>query len=766
MTEPNRRWSRLEPITRQADETAGLRADVADPLWMLARQWQVGETRGEDCGSPVWVRLRGSEARLTRFLPKLPDGTPGEAYDVASTPLEALVESEPALAGSESSTAFAARAGAAYLRFLAEVGLPSTAVATYRAGLLARYPLDVPPSSSVSPSLRPMARRVPDGVALFDELAEPMSGQPPALPLQPPLGGADPVKVRAAARRWLDWYDAVDGGPLSRAPAWKPPRLEYQSSVAGAFTGAASSAGEPVTLAATEYATGSLDWWAYDIVDGHGLGATTGDPGADAGSFVSSGLPVPVTYRGMPSPRWWEFEDAAVDFGAVRAAGDSLATLLLVEFASVYGNDFFMVPVPLPMGGLFRTASLVVWDTFGRRHLISSATGLDSGADFRMFEHDVAGGLRRDGLFTLLPTVDDVHQSAPVERVWFLRDEGANQVWAVEDTAPGSAGEPVDRGAAYGRELSGSPPPDGAAAGSADVQLPLRYLLRTAVPDHWFPLVRQQEGSAMTSLLVDSVVPIGGGPAPAPWGRVLAELTAGHPPLRQEEVTRTGVCVERTWQYARWIDGRQVLWTGRRTRSGRGGGASGLHHDVLWPGPVLAQGLPGPQGPAGPHGPGGPPGPSGPAGPSGPRGAPGERGIDGPAGASGAAGAAGPRGGTGPQGPAGPQGPQGPAGDPYLIAAGRFDAVGRSSPAPLFAWNLTATPRKNEPGVYDLQVTGIGVPGTPLYLVRGNVVAKRGEEPATLQVLDEQALAIRIVSASGQPLPSAFTVEISRYPAR
>jgi hypothetical protein len=50
--------------------------------------------------------------------------------------------------------------------------------------------------------------------------------------------------------------------------------------------------------------------------------------------------------------------------------------------------------------------------------------------------------------------------------------------------------------------------------------------------------------------------------------------------LPLEEVTRVGAQVVRGWRYARWIDGRQLCWVGRRVRPGRGPGASGLTFDL------------------------------------------------------------------------------------------------------------------------------------------------------------------------------------------
>ena len=60
-------WTRLEPRVRRTDPAVGLQARLHDPLWMLARQWQVGEFAGEDAGSPLQARAQVERAPLTRF---------------------------------------------------------------------------------------------------------------------------------------------------------------------------------------------------------------------------------------------------------------------------------------------------------------------------------------------------------------------------------------------------------------------------------------------------------------------------------------------------------------------------------------------------------------------------------------------------------------------------------------------------------------------------------------------------------------------------
>jgi hypothetical protein len=43
---------------------------------------------------------------------------------------------------------------------------------------------------------------------------------------------------------------------------------------------------------------------------------------------------------------------------------------MMIEYASGYGNDWFVVPLTLPVGSLTKVDSLVVTDTFGVRTLL------------------------------------------------------------------------------------------------------------------------------------------------------------------------------------------------------------------------------------------------------------------------------------------------------------------------------------------------------------------------------------------------------------
>ena len=86
-------WTRLEPRTRDERLTA-VQARVADPLWLMGRQWQIGELQGEDAGSPILAELDLTVSRISRWTPSAPVATADPLPP--DMPLDVLVEAERA----------------------------------------------------------------------------------------------------------------------------------------------------------------------------------------------------------------------------------------------------------------------------------------------------------------------------------------------------------------------------------------------------------------------------------------------------------------------------------------------------------------------------------------------------------------------------------------------------------------------------------------------------------------------------------------------
>jgi hypothetical protein len=170
-------WTRLEPQNTDADIGTSSSARVFDPLWMLTRQWQMGEFQAEDAGTPIQARVRATTSVISRrFSGELPKPTgagptpiAAQAYDPTRTPLEVLVERRkmrPNDAADARMLTFAVEAGLHFLRML-ELLTPSK---NYRVPFVTRFALQQ--LAGVNPALvddattrymQSMVGRAPDG---------------------------------------------------------------------------------------------------------------------------------------------------------------------------------------------------------------------------------------------------------------------------------------------------------------------------------------------------------------------------------------------------------------------------------------------------------------------------------------------------------------------------------------------------------------------------------------------------------------------------
>jgi len=562
-------WMRLEPGCRNPDMSTGLQGRIYDPLWLLARQWQMGEFQGEDNGSPAIARFEAESARLTRFHAgaiKLNTAIEAPKFD-AQLPLETIVEREqvrPAGATSPQCLRLAVEAGLHFLRVL-ELQLNSH---RYRDGFTRRFALKATTEDLDGDSrsyLNLMAGRCLDGRQLYSEIAPGPTGKI-SLPLELEVVADDEAAVEQAVRVWRRWYEQLFSEPDGAGSCWLAERLEYAFSVATRFPET------ELVLTAQEYSAGNLDWYHFDAGGDNSLGAANDDANTN---IVKTVIPAPVTFRGAPAQRFWEFEDAQVDFGSVNARSEDLAHLLLVEFTLNYGNDWFVIPVDLPVGSACRTRSLVVTNTFGERFVIPSplAAG-ETYSAWRMFRNSE---LRNPGdrLFAgeelfLPPTLVKSIESRPIEEVLFLRDEMANMAWAVERVIESPIGSPLNR---FEQKGDTSPP------SLEPRELPV-YKLASDVPDNWVPLMPVRRNDHLRLRRARMLEVDQPNQLISAVGQIL-NPTQGGLDIFEEEIPREGIRVIRHYQLARWHDGSTHLWIGRTKKIGRGEGSSGLKFDTL-----------------------------------------------------------------------------------------------------------------------------------------------------------------------------------------
>ena len=569
-------WSRLEPLTLSPDLTPALQALVGDPLWLLARQWQFDELRGEDGGTPISAVVEVDHARLSRLRPG-PLATQGtKAVNLLDddVPLEPLVEAE---AVDRPADRIRAQAGLQLLRMLAAAGLEQLRPkVVQRWAFEAAQVRDDDPAGSARAAV--LAGRVPDAERIETELA-PLLGATGPLTRLPqgftvPGGGAP--KARRVLADWLRWYRAYLAPPAGGS-SWNPSRQEY------AFATQAELPSGRAVLASSEYTSGRLDWTDFDAVDGN-LGATpAGRKGANLRRVL---IPAQARFPGMPADRLWTFEDARVYLGGIEAGPTDLARMALVEFSLTFGVDWFVLPIDLPGGSVVRVTKLTVRDTFGFPVEVGPARQPNGWSMFSLA--DSRDTTTRAEVFVVPPVVPHTLESDPIEEVALFRDEMANLVWGVERIVQGASGEPVNRGRLASRVSVRQQVPDD--LGDAAIV----YRLMSPVPDHWVPFV---------------AVPMRGGPAGAielerrpllhfrddgttdvthPQGVLLRTAPKANPKtdrlrLAEEEVPRDGAVVTRRYQLARTPDGGTTLWIGRRKTVGQGEGWSGLRFDTARP---------------------------------------------------------------------------------------------------------------------------------------------------------------------------------------
>ena len=363
--------------------------------------------------------------------------------------------------------------------------------------------------------------------------------------------------MQTAANAYLEWYDSLYDAPTTGpSPSWVDARMEYEFSVD------ASATDTPCAFVADRYTGEPLDWLSFDH-SATPLGAISTPPAAVTHTLI----PAPVTFKGMPAPRYWQLEDASVDIGAVDAGPADTARLMLREFALIYGNDWFVVPIPVTVGAVAHVTSLVVTDTFGITQTIPHYSATPDGGRWRIF---AISGDAIDYRLILPPVLARGLDSQPQEQVLLVRDDAASMAWGVEKIVAGASGTPIDRASAAAIATPTPPPPTPVTG--------LRYELGTSAPAYYIPFVANAASDGQPRMQRAALLAVDGSRAPiTPLGRILASDT----PVFEEEFIREGVRIDRLYRLARWTDGSTHLWLARRKTTGAVAGSSGLQFDQI-----------------------------------------------------------------------------------------------------------------------------------------------------------------------------------------
>jgi hypothetical protein len=601
-------YNRLESRPRTDNFTRALRAEVRDALWMLCKQWQMGEFLGDDAGAPVYAKIHVDGQLLTKYQPV---GGLVQPFD-QNAPLEAAVERRDLPFVDRSTFSTSTRIPKIGLDLRLQMGrhwlkmIPLSAVPKFKD----KYPIPQPDPTNkadaficahteVWQQFKAVAGRAMDGAALYFYLKENSENNLASDGIVA-LSDSEKVAIDSAGKRFKDWFEKLyfQSGE-DKKDAWQPESLEYRF----ACSVPDGEGGEKV-LAADEYYHGRLDWYNFDWDKSRPSLAEPIHPTPAAPIkeeyATQNFLPTPVRFNGMPDTRWWSFEDGKTNFGDIKPDTTDLAKLLLIEFGLVYANDWFLLPYTAPTGSILNIKGLAVTNTFGERYWIEPAgRGSDEAWQrWNMFSLNIKGQMEEPADLSLLvlPTVPKILESPPLEAVSLIRDEMANMVWGIETVVPMPDGWTRTGNLAateFHDHLQALLDQQSALSPSQLPQwkAPLRYDMMTTVPENWIPFMPENvPGSNRQIQLRRAAMPrfLKNDPAPTfervrPRTTLLQEGLDQSQPyhIHEEEVSRAGIQIVQTFQRTRWTNGQVFTWLGVRKQTGRGEGHSGLAFDRI-----------------------------------------------------------------------------------------------------------------------------------------------------------------------------------------
>jgi len=562
-------WSRLEPRPRNNSLRDPLAARMRDPLWFLARQWQMGEYQGEDAGSPAGVQLASKTASVMGYRAV---GERAEEWN-GSAPLEQLAEAESIVAD----LSLAVELGQMFETLLEKANL--NLISDFRSS----FPF-APPSETDTRTNRFASfftDRALDGAELYFASAA-VIGDGRLDPKIDAILHAHPV-VLPVLQDFQRWVQEVFGkiqrkesfiGPSS----WMAERLEYDLEIL-----CANPEGGIEVLAAHPDEQGTLSWSSFDVRPGARVDLQP--PAQLPPTETLTTIPMHVRFRGMPSPRWWDFETGKMDFGDIKADKVDLSKAIFMDFMLIHGNDWFMMPFNQNVGTICEVQMLTVFDVFGGSTPVLPAD-FDSGPKgerWTMFSTSVEGSPNQlSHAFIMPPTAASAVQTGQtLEEVRFFRDEVADMAWALEYTIQNGLGEPK-----FGHEehieKKVRPNPPAPLPSMSQDKPAIRYSIENAVPENWYPLLPGVVDQTTHEFMFQrGTMDYGNNNLPPPLGLILKPQ--GVLRIREQEISRSGIRIARSASRSRWVDGSTHVWIARSRTVGSGEGSSGLKFDGAIP---------------------------------------------------------------------------------------------------------------------------------------------------------------------------------------
>ncbi len=587
-TEAALHWNRLEPRPVASDLSAGLGGEVRDALWFLTRQWQMGELQAEDTGSPAYVEC---QFKTTPMLSWSIEGGPEVALsDDASLEPQILPEAvEPNLA-------IRVELAQTFETLLLD-HLSGPQAEQVLSAFRSAHPLLAPTGTPFDPidrdSLRLFEVCAPtafDGIQAYTRAQMHAANQSVSIPGS---NGDQQIEdgAKDALEALLKWTDAVLGKIGSNDhPAWQPERLRYDLQITSMNTKPGS-----VKHAITPGPSGHIDWMSFDVKS---VSTTeVGDPDVRMPETIIV-EPMTIQFKGMPAPRFWDFEANDLSIADVTPDARDIVKMMFLDFLLVHGQDWYTIALPQPVGTIRQIDHLIVHDVFGQETAIRRAEQIDQEGPRGVVDFTLFTARHPDPVSThasthlnqfILPSSSQAAGASgqTIEEVFFARDEMANMAWAIETLTPNASGMPRPGNERHAAVIGPPEPPSAPGEGAT---APLKYVIASLPPVHWVPLftVPTTPGSVVFEKGAALRPVEGGGPAGEiveAAGRILkpSTLAGAIYQLPEEEISRAGVRIRRTYfRTMRNLGGSQG-WLSRQRLAGRGESSSGLRFDRAEP---------------------------------------------------------------------------------------------------------------------------------------------------------------------------------------
>ena len=579
---------------RDPDNEDNLAMRIADPLWMLGRQWQFGEFLGEDNGSPINVTPSVTKRKVKYFqtYKEVQDRHALNRVSLQNLPLEVGVEAMDIPLDD--------------LRSKIKLG--------QQFERLIRRNLDAPSAEKHIKELRAFK----DYKIIADTNLDKQSYRFSKLMEGKAINGAkvlqDIKKAKLVAkgfgdlvaigRELLAWFDNTytQAGTLFKTgkknkPSWDTSQLSHKFTLH-----TSEKKANDINLLAPDFQNGHLDWYSFDNSNLEEVGANISSKLIQEEQIPETYLPVNLSLSAMPDKRLFAFEDNRVDLGSMDIQDDDLMRMMLMDFALVSGSDWYTIPLEMELGEICWINQIEVKDVFGIKTVIKNGklgpmdvgpslsididndgklSGLDTWDLFKIRDKHITNYKHPEHFFFLAPALLGRQESEPIEEVVFVRDEFANMVWGIEKRVKNQLGKTVE-GFDYHLERNGPFIPLEAGDKKEGRQYPT-YRLASPVPTNWIPYLPRQVQGTIDQMELRRAFMISNEPdQPIKEIEPLTYLAAKDLiTIREEAIPKAGVRVQLTKQRVRWTDGKTYIWQGRKVMPGRGEGDSGLQFDYL-----------------------------------------------------------------------------------------------------------------------------------------------------------------------------------------